>query len=135
MSEHKYLLAQESWAQEGALVIVDQSQQQLLVIPLKFMRDGHLRTFAYVYEQIEYCFEQSGHLTTSVTDAGHVLQGDEVRAGRYIFVRSGKCSFRSCCPMRLRQNQMDLWLLVLPGWGLASSISTGPLQKAQTPVL
>lgn len=89
MSEQSYLLAQESWSQDGAVVVMDESQQQLMVIPIRFMREGHVRTFAYVYEQLSFCFEEEGHLIR-MSSGEAVTHTDEVHPGRYLLVRSGE---------------------------------------------
>lgn len=83
----EYHLAQQSWKGEGALVVSDDSGQQLLVVPIQFLRLGKVQTYAYVQQQVEAAWEQPGHLIHS--NGGSALASDTASSGTLTFRRSG----------------------------------------------
>lgn len=84
-----YRLAARFWRDEGIVTVLDATFNQLVAIPVAFMRKGHVETFAFVYEQIGYCFEETGTLVTSLQDGEEVQDSSPVHAGRYWWKRSG----------------------------------------------
>lgn len=85
----EYHLAQQSWKAEGALVVSDESGQQLLVVPIQFLRLGRVQKYSYVQQQVEATWREPGHLVRA--DGTAALADDTAIAGKLTFRRAGMC--------------------------------------------
>lgn len=90
MSGNVYELASLYWQKEGNLIVCDQSNQRLLVVPLTFARTGCCATFKYVSEQVQSCFVERGTLCRQDSDLTPLGTDDEIYAGTAVFVREGR---------------------------------------------
>lgn len=78
----EYHLAQQYWRAEGALVIRDDSGQQLLVVPIAFLRQGRVQSYGYVQQQLGAAWAEPGHL---------ICPDGTAVAGNLTFRRAGTC--------------------------------------------
>jgi HNH endonuclease len=97
METQYYTVASQKW--EGPLFsVVDQSGQELLDIPLEFARKGLCNTIAFALSQVNFCYEELGHLRSA--DGRDLLDPSEpLLAGIATFVRSDQ-SESSCTPRK-----------------------------------
>lgn len=86
-----YRLAARFWRDEGIITVLDATSNQLVAIPIAFMRKGHVDTFAFVYEVIGYCFEETGTLVTLLQDGEEVQASSPATAGKFWWKRAGVC--------------------------------------------
>jgi hypothetical protein len=86
-SELYYPLAQEWWPAKGFLSVIDEAKQQLLLLPIDYLEIGHVSTFAFVMQQIAFCYEEEGMLQNS--DESNVVLAAQVHAGQDCFLRAG----------------------------------------------
>lgn len=85
----EYHLAQQYWRAEGALVIRDDSGQQLLVVPIEFLRQGRVQNYGYVQQQLGAAWAEPGHL--SCPDGTPAPLDGTAVAGNLTFRRAGTC--------------------------------------------
>ena len=84
METEWYESASRTWEGEHFRV-VDQSGQRLVEIPLEFARAGFCNTVAFAMSQVNFCFEESGHIQRA---DGRILSSGPLFAGTATFVHS-----------------------------------------------
>lgn len=85
-----YKLAQLHWPSEGACIIRDDTHAQLLVLPLAFLRKGHVDTAKYVIRQVAFSFLDTEGCSL-VDCKGRALDDEEkVEAGEYRLAKGGE---------------------------------------------
>lgn len=78
-----YRLAYQGWSSEGGCILLDESGQQLMIVPVEFARRGHVDNIGYVYQQLDFCYEAASDYVIQ-DEAGAVLEHHEpIRAGRF----------------------------------------------------
>lgn len=79
-----YELSDEVWGGQGTAVVTDRSGQELLIVPVNFVRQGLVDNFAYILQCVHRSF---------VVNGGHICneQGvalgplDAVTPGRFVY--------------------------------------------------
>lgn len=99
-SQQGYKVAARTWPEDGVAVVLDESGQQLVVIPIRFVASGQTDSFRYVYEQIRFCYDESGLLYDS-TLSGPISESERVRPGRYTFRRDGELLSSDPCEAKI----------------------------------
>ncbi|CAO1618056.1 unnamed protein product [Jaminaea pallidilutea] len=84
MSERiHYQLSHRHWSSEGACILRNEDGQQLLVLPVSFLRLGGVGDFAFALRQLQFCFEETSQCGLE-DHAGAVVHGHEaIQAGQY----------------------------------------------------
>lgn len=77
------------WGDEGLAIVLDRSGQQLLVVPIQFLRQGIVNNFAYILRCIHWAYVVSGgHIRNEQGIALNAL--DAVTPGRFVYWNDGK---------------------------------------------
>lgn len=79
MSERiHYQLSHRHWSSEGACILRDEGGQQLLVLPVSFLRLGGVGTFAFALSQLHFCFEDTSQCVLEDQSGAVVLDHEAI---------------------------------------------------------
>lgn len=94
-----YKASANVWRGQGLAVVLDRSGQQLLVVPIEFLRQGMVDNFAYILQCVQMAFVVSGgHMRN---EQGITLDPlDAVTPGRFIYWNDGKYKSPRTCLLR-----------------------------------